>query len=72
MKKNAINPFSDPASLEFFSERNDCSLFVFGSSSKKRPHTLTLGRTFGHKILDMLCVPPFPYPVPGPAVGVHR
>ncbi|KAK8138597.1 hypothetical protein PG984_001977 [Apiospora sp. TS-2023a] len=53
-KKNDIHPFTDPASLEFFSERNDCSMFVFASSSKKRPHTLTLGRTFGHKILDMI------------------
>ncbi|KAK7908017.1 valyl-tRNA synthetase [Apiospora marii] len=53
-KKNDIHPFTDPASLEFFSERNDCSMFVFASSSKKRPHTLTLGRTFGHKVLDMI------------------
>ncbi|KAI1386749.1 Brix-domain-containing protein [Hypoxylon trugodes] len=53
-KKNAIHPFEDPASLEFFSEKNDTSLLVFGSSSKKRPHTLTLARTFSGKILDML------------------
>ncbi|KAI0172175.1 Brix-domain-containing protein [Hypoxylon sp. FL1284] len=53
-KKNAIHPFEDPASLEFFSEKNDTSLIVFGSSSKKRPHTLTLARTFSSKILDML------------------
>jgi ribosome production factor 2 len=30
------------------------SLLVFGSSSKKRPHTLTLARTFDYKVLDML------------------
>ncbi|KAI0111733.1 Brix-domain-containing protein [Daldinia grandis] len=53
-KKNAIHPFEDPASLEFFSEKNDTSLLVFGSSSKKRPHTLTFARTFAGKILDML------------------
>ncbi|KAL7627959.1 rRNA-binding ribosome biosynthesis protein rpf2 [Parahypoxylon ruwenzoriense] len=53
-KKNAIHPFEDPASLEFFSEKNDTSLLIFGSSSKKRPHTLTLARTFTGKILDML------------------
>lgn len=53
-KKNAIHPFEDPASLEFFSEKNDTSLLVFGSSSKKRPHTLTFARTFASKILDML------------------
>lgn len=53
-KKNAIHPFEDATSLEFFSEKNDASLLVFGSSSKKRPHGLTLVRTFGHRVLDML------------------
>ncbi|KAI0484878.1 Brix-domain-containing protein [Xylariaceae sp. FL0804] len=53
-KKNDIKPFEDPASLEFFSEKNDASLLVFGTTSKKRPHTLTFARTFAHKILDML------------------
>lgn len=53
-KKNAVRPFEDPSSLEFFSEKNDASLLVFGSSSKKRPHAVTLVRTFGHKVLDML------------------
>lgn len=53
-KKNAIHPFEDAASFEFFSEKNDCSLLVFGSSSKKRPHALTLVSTFAHKILAML------------------
>lgn len=53
-KKNAIHPFEDVASLEFFSEKNDASLLIFGSSSKKRPHALTLIRTFGYKVLDML------------------
>ncbi|KAI1460371.1 Brix-domain-containing protein [Annulohypoxylon moriforme] len=53
-KKNDIHPFEDPASLEFFSEKNDTSLLVFGISSKKRPHTLTFARTFASKILDML------------------
>jgi ribosome production factor 2 len=53
-KKNSIHPFEDPSSLEFFSEKNDCSILVFGSSSKKRPNTITLCRTFNHKVLDML------------------
>ncbi|KJZ73587.1 hypothetical protein HIM_07143 [Hirsutella minnesotensis 3608] len=53
-KKNAIRPFEDAASLEFFSDKNDASLLVFGSSQKKRPHALTLVRTFGHRVLDML------------------
>ncbi|KHN94454.1 Brix domain-containing protein-like protein [Metarhizium album ARSEF 1941] len=53
-KKNPIHPFEDATSLEFFSEKNDASLLVFGSSQKKRPHAVTLIRTFGYKVLDML------------------
>lgn len=53
-KKNAVHPFEDASSLEFFSEKNDASLLVFGSSQKKRPHAVTLIRTFGYKVLDML------------------
>ena len=53
-KKNDIHPFEDASSLEFFSEKNDASILVFGSSSKKRPHAMTMVRTFGHKVLDML------------------
>lgn len=53
-KKNPIHPFDDASSLTFFSEKNDCSLILFGSSSKKRPHTITFARTFDYKMLDML------------------
>ncbi|KAI1004757.1 hypothetical protein K3495_g3453 [Podosphaera aphanis] len=53
-KKNDIHPFEDASSIEFFSEKNDVSLLVFGSSSKKRPHAITLIRTFDYKVLDML------------------
>ncbi|KAK2603827.1 rRNA-binding ribosome biosynthesis protein rpf2 [Conoideocrella luteorostrata] len=53
-KKNPIHPFEDATSLEFFSEKNDASLLVFGSSQKKRPHAMTFIRTFGYKVLDML------------------
>ncbi|KAM5356146.1 hypothetical protein ACJ41O_002792 [Fusarium nematophilum] len=53
-KKNAIHPFDDASSLEFFAEKNDASLLLFGSSQKKRPHNLTFVRTFGYKVLDML------------------
>ncbi|CAD6452215.1 014245d2-be29-4e87-83a3-587cfc6217bf [Sclerotinia trifoliorum] len=53
-KKNSIHPFDDPSSLEFFSEKNDASLLVFGSSSKKRPHSITLCRMFDYKVLDLL------------------
>ncbi|KAF2397568.1 Brix domain-containing protein-like protein [Trichodelitschia bisporula] len=53
-KKNAIHPFEDAASLEFFSEKNDASLLIFGYHIKKRPHCLTWVRCFEHKVLDML------------------
>lgn len=53
-KKNDIHPFEDASSLEFFSEKNDASLMVYSSHSKKRPHCLTLVRFFGFKVLDMV------------------
>ena len=53
-KKNPIHPFEDASSLEFFSQKNDASLMVFGSHSKKRPHSMTWVRFFGGQVLDML------------------
>ena len=57
-QKNMLRPFEDPSSLEFFAERNDASLFCFGSHSKKRPHNLVFGRFHNNSLLDMveLCV----------------
>jgi len=53
-KKNSIHPFEDASSLEFFSQKNDAALLVFGSHSKKRPHALMWIRCFGGQVLDML------------------
>lgn len=53
-KKNDIHPFEDAASFEFFSDKNDASLLVYASHSKKRPHALTIARMFDFKVLDML------------------
>lgn len=53
-KKNSIHPFEDASSLEFFSDKNDASMMVYGSHSKKRPHSLTLARFLGGKVLDLL------------------
>jgi Brix domain len=52
-RKNEIYPFEDVASLEFLAEKNDCSLFVVGSHSKKRPNNLVLGRNFDGHVLDL-------------------
>lgn len=35
-------------------QRNDCALFLFGSTTKKRPNNLILGRIFENEILDMV------------------
>ncbi|XP_071818470.1 ribosome production factor 2 homolog isoform X1 [Apostichopus japonicus] len=52
-KKNNIRPFEDFTSLEFFSNKNDTSLFVFGSHNKKRPHNLVMGHLYDYHLLDM-------------------
>ncbi|KAF9591564.1 hypothetical protein IFM89_004618 [Coptis chinensis] len=55
-KNDNIRPFENggETSLEFFSQKTDCSLFVFGSHSKKRPDNLVLGRTYDHHIYDLV------------------
>jgi len=56
-KKNDIHPFdaasTSVASLEFWSQKNDASMFIFGQTTKKRPHGLTFVRMFDNKVLDM-------------------
>lgn len=53
-KKNDVHPFIDDEPLHFFSQKNDTSLFMVGAHQKKRPHTLTIGRTFDYRVLDMV------------------
>ncbi|KAL8138521.1 hypothetical protein V2J09_004522 [Rumex salicifolius] len=55
-KNDNIRPFESggEASLEFFSLKTDCSLFVYGSHSKKRPDNLVIGRTYDHHIYDLV------------------
>lgn len=55
-KNDKIQPFeiTGQTSLEFFSLKTDCSLFVFGSHSKKRPNNLILGRMYDHHIYDLV------------------
>lgn len=52
-KKNDVHPFDDATPLEFFSDKSDAPLFVFGSHSSKRPNNLVLGRLFNYKMLDI-------------------
>ncbi|KAF5327206.1 hypothetical protein D9619_004569 [Psilocybe cf. subviscida] len=56
-KKNDIHPFdassTSVASLEFWSAKNDASMFIVGQTTKKRPHGLTFVRMFDGKVLDM-------------------
>ncbi|KAL8186378.1 UNVERIFIED_CONTAM: rRNA-binding ribosome biosynthesis protein rpf2 [Gekko kuhli] len=53
-KKNITRPFEDQTSVEFFSKKSDCSLFLFGSHNKKRPNNLILGRMYDYHVLDMV------------------
>jgi ribosome production factor 2 len=53
-RKNAIHPFEDASSLEFFAGKNDASLFVTGLHSKKRPDDLVFTRIFDGRVLDMI------------------
>lgn len=53
-KKNPILPFEDASTLEFFSNKNDSSLFALGSSTNKRPHNIVFGRMFNHQLLDLI------------------
>ncbi|KAJ1986118.1 rRNA-binding ribosome biosynthesis protein rpf2 [Dimargaris cristalligena] len=63
-KKNEIHPFDDQAPLEALLRKNDTSLFLLGTHSKKRPHNLVFGRAFDHQILDMIEVG-IEYAIPG-------
>lgn len=53
-RKNILRPFEDQTSLEFFSQKNDAALMLFGSHSKKRPHNLVFGVFHDSQILDMI------------------
>ncbi|CAJ0595423.1 unnamed protein product [Cylicocyclus nassatus] len=52
-RHNAFHLFDDETPVEKFGEKYDASLFLFGSSSKKRPNSLIFGRTHDGHILDM-------------------
>lgn len=55
-RKNPLLPFEagGEAHVCSLARLNDASVFIVGSHTKKRPHTLTLGRTFDGHVLDMV------------------
>jgi ribosome production factor 2 len=48
-RKNEVLPFEDANSVEFLSSKNDCSLFIVGSHTKKRPNNLVMVSTLCFK-----------------------
>lgn len=52
-KKNTVRPFEDASSLDFWSQKNDASLFIVGQSTKKRPDGLIFVRMYDYRVLDM-------------------
>ena len=53
-RKHDIHPFDGRTELETMCKKTDAPLFMFGSHSKKRPDNLVIGRTYEHKVLDMV------------------
>ncbi|XP_059619529.1 ribosome production factor 2 homolog [Phlebotomus argentipes] len=53
-RSNEITPFEDEIPLQQLAEKNECSMFMFGSTSKKRPNNLILGRLYEKELLDMV------------------
>lgn len=53
MRKHEMHPFEDINKLETLCGKYDHGLFAFGSSSKKRPFRLIIGRLFNTTLLDM-------------------
>ncbi|KMS99913.1 hypothetical protein BVRB_1g017600 [Beta vulgaris subsp. vulgaris] len=55
-KNDKIRPFEagGETNLEFFSQKTDCSIFLFGSHSKKRPDNLVIGRFYDHHVYDLV------------------
>ncbi|KAG8892970.1 rRNA-binding ribosome biosynthesis protein rpf2, partial [Tulasnella sp. 403] len=76
-KKNEVRPFEDATSLEFWAKKNDASLFVVASNTKKRPNGLTFVRMFDNRVLDMIemgveaYVPMSDFKAPGVAPGLR-
>ncbi|KAG9389582.1 Brix domain [Carpediemonas membranifera] len=53
-KKANLRPFEDIEVIQEISRKKNISLFMTAATTKKRGHTITLGRTFEHEALDMV------------------
>ncbi|KAG8239172.1 hypothetical protein J437_LFUL017991 [Ladona fulva] len=53
-RKNDYLPFEDVIPIEYLLKKQDSSLFIFASNSKKRPNNVILGRTYDFHLLDMI------------------
>ncbi|GAA5908420.1 hypothetical protein JCM6882_007931 [Rhodosporidiobolus microsporus] len=51
---NQVRPFEDSSSLNFWATKNDASLFLVGTHTKKRPHGLVWVRCFAGEVMEML------------------
>nr|CAX70008.1 Brix domain-containing protein 1 [Schistosoma japonicum] len=51
--KNTVLPFEDLSFIEKMCSKFDCSMFVVGMHSKKRPHNIIIGRLHDGELLDM-------------------
>ena len=51
-KGHDMHPFENIVPLESMTSKNDCGLFLFGHTQKKRPDNVVLGRTYDGKALD--------------------
>ncbi|KAL5967221.1 hypothetical protein TSMEX_005036, partial [Taenia solium] len=52
-RRNRVLPFEDATFIERMCNKYDCSLFIMGTHSKKRPNNIVIGRLHDHEILDM-------------------
>ncbi|EGD72823.1 hypothetical protein PTSG_04552 [Salpingoeca rosetta] len=52
-RKHDLRPMDDHTYLEGLSRKQDASLFLVGTSNKKRPNCITFARMFNHNLLDM-------------------
>lgn len=53
LRKHDYQPFEDHKRVCELATKNDATLFAYGSSTKKRPGALILGRCFNGDLLDM-------------------